>query len=378
MKKLIFSAFVICLLAACRQSGIGKFEVEGELKGAADQKVFLEQIPFNQEAPQVLDTSEMRNGKFALKANSNEEGLYRIRFEQNPAYLFINDKKDIRIIADSEDSTLKSTRVSSPATTSLYHFIVVLDSAHTKMLSDDQTRQMFMQSGNDSMATAVSNSFAITQKWTGDYIRNYADTSKSPVVALFALSYAMDMVRQDTVFAMLDKIKKKWPNSTSVKEVAKQFDAFAQNQQQGTQMQQGLPVGTVAPEITMDDPDGKPFSLSTLRGKYVLVDFWASWCGPCRAENPNVVNAYEQYKNKNFTILGVSLDQSRTNWLKAIKDDKLDWKQISDLKFWESAAVPLYQIQGIPYNVLIDPQGKIIASELRGPALEAKLAEVLK
>ncbi len=108
------------------------------------------------------------------------------------------------------------------------------------------------------------------------------------------------------------------------------------------------------------------------------MDFWASWCGPCRAENPNVVNAYQRYKNKNFTILGVSLDQTKDNWLKAIKDDKLEWKQISDLKFWESAAVPLYKIQGIPYNVLIDPQGKIIASELRGPALEAKLAEVLK
>lgn len=378
MKKLIYSAVVICLLAACQQSAVGNFEVEGELQGAADQKVFLEQIPFNQEAPQVLDTSEMKNGKFALKANSHEEGLYRIRFEQNPAYLFINDKKDIRIAANAEDSTLKSTKVSSPATASLYNFIMVLDSAHTKMLLDDQTRQMFMQSGNDSMATAVSNSFAMTQKWTGDYIRNYADTAKSPIVALFALSYAMDMVKQDTVFAMLDKIKKKWPASTSVKEVAKQFDAFAQNQQQGPQMQQGLPVGTMAPEITMDDPDGKSFSLSALRGKYVLVDFWASWCGPCRAENPNVVNAYQQYKNKNFTVLGVSLDQSKSNWLKAIKDDKLDWKQISDLKFWESAAVPLYQIQGIPYNVLIDPQGKIIASELRGPALEAKLAEVLK
>ena len=128
----------------------------------------------------------------------------------------------------------------------------------------------------------------------------------------------------------------------------------------------------------MPDVNGKPVSLNSFRGKYVLVDFWASWCGPCREENPNVVAAYNKFKNKNFTILGVSLDKEKSAWLKAIKDDGLTWNHISDLKFWNSIAVPLYKIEGIPYNVLVDPQGKIIAKELRGPDLENKLAEVLK
>ena len=134
----------------------------------------------------------------------------------------------------------------------------------------------------------------------------------------------------------------------------------------------------MAPEITMNDENGKPFSLSELKGKYVLVDFWASWCGPCRGENPNVVAAYEKYKNKNFTILGVSLDKDKDEWIKAIKKDNLTWKQISDLKFWNSASVDLYGFDGIPYNVLIDPSGKIIATELRDQELHKKLAEVLK
>ncbi|MDB4901889.1 MAG: hypothetical protein JWQ63_1170 [Mucilaginibacter sp.] len=138
-------------------------------------------------------------------------------------------------------------------------------------------------------------------------------------------------------------------------------------------------VGTVAPDFTQTDVSGVPIKLSSFRGKYVLIDFWASWCGPCRQENPNVVKAYKKYKDKNFTIIGVSLDraENKANWIDAIKSDGLNWTQVSDLKFWNNEVAVLYSIRSIPANFLIDPNGKIIGKDLRGNDLENKLEDVL-
>lgn len=137
-------------------------------------------------------------------------------------------------------------------------------------------------------------------------------------------------------------------------------------------------VGQIAPDFTQNDVDGNAVKLSDFRGKYVLLDFWASWCAPCRAENPNVVKAYEQYKNKGFTVLGVSLDSpnGRNAWLKAIQDDKLNWTNVSDLKGWKNEASTLYKVTAVPQNYLIDPTGKVIAVNLKGYKLEDKLKEI--
>ncbi|MBK7869827.1 MAG: TlpA family protein disulfide reductase [Saprospiraceae bacterium] len=137
-------------------------------------------------------------------------------------------------------------------------------------------------------------------------------------------------------------------------------------------------VGGVAPDFAQKTPEGEDLKLSDLRGKVVLVDFWASWCGPCRRENPNVVRVYNQYKEKGFEILGVSLDQDKNRWLQAIEKDGLTWRHVSDLKGWQNEVAQLYSVSAIPHTILLDAEGKIIARNLRGPALENKLAELFE
>jgi peroxiredoxin len=170
----------------------------------------------------------------------------------------------------------------------------------------------------------------------------------------------------DLYVSTAEKLKKEWPDY----EVTKEFNEYVE-------ILKVTAVGVMAPEIELPNPEGTEVKLSSLRGKYVLVDFWAKWCGPCRRENPNVVRAYNKFKDKGFEVFGVSLDRTKEDWLQAIAEDGLTWTHVSDLKYFESQAAKDYNITAIPFSILVDPQGKIIAKNLRGRALDKKLEEVL-
>jgi peroxiredoxin len=206
-----------------------------------------------------------------------------------------------------------------------------------------------------------------------NFILKTLNENSNPIVLQYVLGVSMRLMETSQVLAYAKAAAEKTKSDLLVK-----FVATLTNQIQTNTKTAPLAIGQPAPEIALSDRSGKIITLSSLKGKYVLVDFWASWCGPCRAENPNVVSAFEKFKQKKFTVLGVSLDDDKAAWQNAIVADKLNWQHISDLKKWESTVVTTYQLQVIPFNVLVDTNGIIIATALRGQALQDTLARMLK
>jgi thiol-disulfide isomerase/thioredoxin len=377
MRKSIAAAILILLAASCKNKGANNLEISVNLRNnPAKQVVYLDLVEFDAVTPKTIDTAVVEAGtaNFTLRGIPEEqESMYRLRFEKDGVFMLLtNDVNQIRV--DANWSDFGNYQTNSSASNS---FHTLLKTFNDRLTEIDTLRQRYLSLGNqgakDSALNVADSSFRTYVRQTEDYLLKYADTTISPIVAMYIvgplLKTQLDPARFEPVMTSMSK---RFRDNAMVQKVVKDYFDFMQ-QQAANDI-----IGKPAPEFTLPDVNGKPVALSSFRGKYVLVDFWASWCGPCRMENPNVVNAYQQYKDKNFTILGVSLDKARDPWLKAIADDKLMWTQVSDLKYWESAVVPLYAIEGIPYNILIDPQGNIIARNLRGSGLQAKLRDLLK
>jgi peroxiredoxin len=380
MKKLFASAALAAFLFSCNdKNDKGMFTLSGEINASPDQKIYLEELYFSGKQPEVLDTGEIKNGKFSLAAIAPEEGLYRIRTEEGAGAIFINEEAKINFTGTAISQEPLSGTFSGQANIALKKLIQYTDSVGMLMANKNRLLDEFTKGNvkaDDSIFIATYNAFISLQDNFTKYSLAYADSAKSPVVALFAATMAP--VEIGKFEAPLTKLVKRFPKHKGIAGALAYVKSLAIQPQTQTKPVSKPAVGDMAPELKMNDVDDKPFSLNQLRGKYVLIDFWASWCGPCREENPNVLVAFKRFKDKNFTVLGVSLDENKQAWINAIKEDKLNWQHISDLKKWSSSAVPLYGLDGIPYNVLIDPQGKIIAADLRGNALQNKLAEVFK
>jgi thiol-disulfide isomerase/thioredoxin len=356
-------------LISCSEKKFGAFVIAGKITNAPEQKIYLEEMPFTGEAPIILDSGTItKAGTFELKAMAREESLYRLVFDKGSQVLLINDGNNIRIRIDANNFRGYSIE-GSAASEQLHELLEKLwttDSTYNAIIKQKDTL------ASDSMMIVLNTNTEQLIVKRRSLLDLFIKKTSSPAAICYAIGRYDPDVPATHLKEMLDAAATRFPEHSGIN----RYKSILALQLQPKEPPYPL-LDKPAPEIKLPTPAGDSLALSSLRGKYVLVDFWASWCGPCRKENPNLVAAYKKYSNKNFTILGVSLDEQKEKWTEAIQQDNLTWSHTSDLKYWNSIAVDLYQFRGIPFNVLVDPEGKIIASGLRGPALDQKLAEVL-
>lgn len=319
--------------------------------------------------PLLLDTATISigNSTSTFETSASAPGIYSLTFGKDGRYILLsNDEPVINLTIDW--NKFSGYTISSPASASLKGLLVNFNGY---LRTIDSLRSDTIQNLSDSIRNHRKELIAEKRDETKRFLSQFTDSTKNPAIAVYALGILQQQQNDSTIMKpLIKRLVTRFPADVTVSKLNEDYSTWLKKQSAAA-------IGNPAPLFSLPDTSGQTISLHSLKGKYVLVDFWASWCGPCRKENPNIVKAYADFKDKNFTVLGVSLDDNKQAWLDAIHKDGLAWQQVSDLKKWESAVVSAYNIEAIPFNVLLDTDGKIISSNLTGESLHKKLADIL-
>jgi len=378
MKKLFVIAALVAPIVLFAQKETPTFKIKGQLKNIKDT-VDLVYLSYSADGKRIIDSAVVIKGEYEfvnnvklptraqLLAKNSANKKARVQ-QKNVATIFLETSNiKIQNVDSFSNIVVKGSKAQveyEKLTTALELFTKEMQALYTLFAEQNK-------SGDKVAAKKTEDAIdALEEKQREEVYGKYIKANPTSPIGLYALQqYAGYDINADKVEPLFNQLSAATQATTAGTEFKAKID-----------LAKKTGIGKYAMDFTQNDTLGNPVSLSSFKGKYVLVDFWASWCGPCRRENPNVVKTFNAYKDKPFTILSVSLDQpnAKDKWIKAIHDDNLTWTHVSDLQFWNNAVAKQYGIQAIPQNLLLDPEGKIIAKNLRGETLSEKLSEVFK
>lgn len=378
MKKItsVLSVLITVVIFSCNANGGSKKEgnihVTGTLENLAGKKLQLEQFVNNQ--PEIVDTSIVgEDGSFDIAITSNITDFYRLSVSpQNAAILILSPDENVKLSGDG-NKMAQGLSIEGSANTELLWYYYAESSEFGKQSQELRDKAQSLTQEQTAEKQAIIDQFNAVNADFLTFTKNFI-TENNNSLAVFPALGNLNIETDLEYFELArEGLKADYSETNLYNTLNQQIDQYLVAKQKEKMFDPGNEV----PNITQNDPNGNPLSLYDLRGSVVLLDFWASWCRPCRAENPNVVKLYNKYHKDGFDVFSVSLDKDQAKWVQAIESDGLVWpSHVSDLKYWQSEAAQLYNVKSIPFTVLLDREGKVIGTKLRGPQLEAKLQEI--
>lgn len=363
MKRLIYSLLAVAFMFSCTTGP--QYTIEGNVDGLNSGPAVLKKVADGK--LETVDSVAIKDNSFKFKGSVDQPELFLVVFNDtlDAIQLFV-DNVDISVKTKVDD--IRNAEITGSELTNIFTgFNEELTKYNTQFRALYNEYIQANMGGNAERVKEIEKEYEQVEIEQGDFIKNFIKENTDNVVGAYITyrnAYKMDVAELEEY---VNSFAPELAEVDYVKELNKQLETM-----------KSVAVGQPFVDFTMNDPDGNPVALSSVVGdQIVLLDFWAAWCTPCRQENPHLVAAYEKYKDKGFEIFGVSFDKTKEAWMKAVEDDGITWPQVSDLKYWDNAAGKLYAVRSIPHNVLIDKDGTIIAKNLRGDDLSAKLSELL-